>query len=100
MKSNVAPIFLAVFCAAFFCSTSINGASQRSLSLQSAIREADRLEKTIQGRAYLDDARHTLGPAIANAIGMCAASPKSNSFSEMVFVIAADDRIQNVLFTR
>jgi hypothetical protein len=100
MKRNAAPVFLALFCTAFCCSTSIGGASGRSLSIQDAIHDADRLEKTPQGRAYLDDARQTLGPAIANAIGVCAPGPKSNSSSELVFVIAADGRVQNVLFTR
>jgi TonB family protein len=71
-----------------------SGTAIAATSLENAIVEADRLEKTTQGRSYQD----AVGPAMVKAMAGCHASSKQERPCDIVFIISAAGRIEDVLY--
>ena len=69
------------------------------LPLRTAIEQAERLAKSPKGQPYQYAAIAGLGQALANAMVACPATSKREPGFALVFVIASDGRVEEVLHT-
>jgi TonB family protein len=67
-------------------------------SLENAIVEADRLEKTTQGGSYQNAVGFAVGSAVGKAMAGCQASSKQEKPYDFVFIISAAGRVEDVLY--